>query len=502
MTERDPSPQHEETIVAVKPGFGAAKRGSSAEPSQPGRRLPWLALATAFLVLLAAAVFFVLPDWVEEQAANAPVAAPAVVEAPEPAGPVLSEEELAALEARAESLLADLLPQQARLEELSAADWGGSEWERYEETARSGDDALLADAFTEAASAYEAALAVGEGLLGRSGEIIRAALDSGLQALDAGNSELAIEQFDLVLGIEPGNAAAQAGRARAERLPEVIALVRQGDELRQARHFEAAADAYRGALAIDGRWDPARAALGAVMADIERSSFDALLSGGFAALADEDFEEAQSNFLAALAMRADSAEARDGLTLAEQGIELAQIEMAEARAFAFERRELWDRAIAQYESALAADATLEFALAGLARSRERSDLDAKLVNLIDKPELLLTDSVLAEAELLVAQARAIADPGARLDEQLFRLDELILAATTPLPVQLESDELTEVTVFRVGRLGTFSATQIEVRPGTYTVVGSRRGYRDIRKTFTVLPGREMTPISVICVEPI
>ena len=501
MTERDPSPQHEQTIVAVKPGFGAAKRGS-ARPIQAQRRLPWLALSAAVLVLLALAVFFVLPNWVEEQAANVPVEAPAAIAAPEPAGPVLSEEELAALEARAESLLAELLPQQARLEELSASVWGGTQWERYEETARSADDSLVADAFAEAATAYEAALGVGEGLLERSDEIIRAALDSGLQALEAGNAELAIEQFDLVLSIEPGNAAAQAGRARATRLPEVIELVREGDELRQGRQFAAAADAYRAALAIDGRWDPARTALTAVLADIERSSFDALLSEGFAALADEDFDEAQSRFTAALAMRADSRDARDGLTLAEQGLELQQIEMAEARALAFERRELWDRAIAQYESALAADATLEFALTGLARSRERSDLDAKLVNLIENPELLLTDNVLAEAEALAGQARTIADPGARLDGQLVRLDELILAATTPLPVQLESDELTEVTVYRVGQLGTFLATQIEVRPGTYTVVGSRRGYRDVRKTFTVLPGREMTPISVMCVEPI
>ena len=501
MTERDPSPQHEETIVAVKPGFGAARRGS-AEPSQTGRRLPWLAVSAAFLVVIAAAVFFVLPNWVEEQAASAPVEAPAVVEAPEPAGPVLSEEELAALEVRAESLLADLLPQQARLEELSAPGWGGQEWERYADTARSGDDALLADAFADAVAAYEEAFVVGEGLLERSNEIVRAALDSGRQALEAGNSGLAIGQFDLVLGIEPGNAAAQTGRARAERLPEVIALVRQGDQLRQERQFEAAADAYRAALAVDGRWEPARTALNSVMADIERSRFDALLSRGFAALADEDFEDARSRFLAALAMRADSAEASDGLTLAEQGVELAQIEMAEARALAFERRELWDRAIAQYETALAADATLEFAIMGLARSRERSDLDAKLVNLIDNPELLLTDTVLAEAAPLLGQARAIADLGARLNEQLVRLDELILAATTPLPVQLQSDELTEVTVYRIGRLGTFSTTQIEVRPGTYTVVGSRRGYRDIRKTFTVLPGREITPISVVCVDPI
>jgi hypothetical protein len=62
--------------------------------------------------------------------------------------------------------------------------------------------------------------------------------------------------------------------------------------------------------------------------------------------------------------------------------------------------------------------------------------------------------------------------------------------------------MTEVTLFRVGVLGSFTATEVDLRPGNYTAVGSRDGYRDVRRTFTVLPGRELEPISVICEEPI
>ena len=43
---------------------------------------------------------------------------------------------------------------------------------------------------------------------------------------------------------------------------------------------------------------------------------------------------------------------------------------------------------------------------------------------------------------------------------------------------------------------------IELRPGTYTAIGSRDGYRDVRRTFTVVPGRTIEPVNVICVEPI
>jgi hypothetical protein len=190
------------------------------------------------------------------------------------------------------------------------------------------------------------------------------------------------------------------------------------------------------------------------------------------------------------------------LAQAEQGQKLQTIEVAEARALAFERREMWQEAIERYEAALSEDATLEFARAGLARSRARADLDAKLENLIANPNLLFTDSVLADARRITDEARALATPESRISTQVARLDELISLASTPVRVELTSDELTEVTVYRVGELGAFATKELQVRPGTYTAVGSRDGYRDVRETFTVLPGRPLPPIRIVCTEPI
>jgi hypothetical protein len=200
--------------------------------------------------------------------------------------------------------------------------------------------------------------------------------------------------------------------------------------------------------------------------------------------------------------RPEAAEALDGLTQARQGQQLDEIALAEARAIAFESRELWERAIQQYRAALTTDATLAFANQGLARAQARADLDAKLVNLIENPDLLLRDEILDEARALVEQARPLVEPDTRLAEQVDRLDRLMTLATTPIPVEIRSDAATEVTVYRVGELGAFTSRLIEVRPGTYTAVGSRRGYRDVRETFTVLPGREPPQVRVVCVETI
>ena len=90
----------------------------------------------------------------------------------------------------------------------------------------------------------------------------------------------------------------------------------------------------------------------------------------------------------------------------------------------------------------------------------------------------------------------------RLDEQIAALDRLVVLASTPVTVEIHSDELTNVTLFRIGPLGAFAVIEVELRPGNYTALGSRNGYRDVRATFTVLPGRELAPVDVRCVEPI
>jgi hypothetical protein len=67
-------------------------------------------------------------------------------------------------------------------------------------------------------------------------------------------------------------------------------------------------------------------------------------------------------------------------------------------------------------------------------------------------------------------------------------------------VELRSDGLTEVTVLRVGRLGGFKQREVELPPGAYTIVGTRKGYRDVRRQVVIETGRDPGPIDVRCVE--
>ena len=61
---------------------------------------------------------------------------------------------------------------------------------------------------------------------------------------------------------------------------------------------------------------------------------------------------------------------------------------------------------------------------------------------------------------------------------------------------------TEVIVYKVARLGRFTQHELTLRPGTYTAVGSRNGYRDVRQSFTVQHDSKPAPLTIACTEPI
>jgi len=481
----------------------AAEERPAAAPPPRLARLSLMAIGGVAFVVVAGAAFYWVPASHEEERAAAAKAAeePKPAEAV-PARPVLTAEEKAALQAQSNQLLAGLLTLTDELRRLNVEKWAAEDWAKYQQLSETGDNSFLADDFATSAASYGEAKALGDALVARAATTIATSLDAGDAAVAAGDHELAIEQYAVVLTIDPAHAQATAGRARAERLPEVQALVQRANVEVAQGELSAALATYREALAIDPAWPAASAGVGEVNRMQRDAEYERLLSAGFGLLGAEDFGAARREFEAALAMRPNSREAADGLAQADEGEKLSQIVLAEARALAFERRELWDQAIGLYTSVLENDGTLLFAQTGLERSRARAGLDAKLTNLIDNPTLLFGDDVLADARALVQEASAQQQKGPRLTAQIEQLGQLVELAAQPLPVRIESDQLTSVTLYRVGALGAFTAKDIELRPGTYTVIGSRDGYRDVRQTFTVRPGRNLAPISVVCVEPI
>lgn len=222
------------------------------------------------------------------------------------------------------------------------------------------------------------------------------------------------------------------------------------------------------------------------------------MSEGLRALDQGRWTTAKQAFGRAAGIRPDAPEVRDALARVEAAQRRETIATTLQRAHDFETAERWGEAVKAYSAVLAADPESAAALDGRDRTALRADLDEKLEYHLQNPGRLTNPPVLEDASALLEEASGVAARGPRLAAQLQRLEQLIAIASEPLDVVLESDNFTEVTVYRVGKLGTFSSRQLKLRPGTYTAVGSRAGYRDVRVRFAVMPGSPNEPVVVQC----
>jgi hypothetical protein len=181
---------------------------------------------------------------------------------------------------------------------------------------------------------------------------------------------------------------------------------------------------------------------------------------------------------------------------------LERIAAFERRAEKEERDEAWESAVDTYNSILEIDANLLFAQQGLGRAKRMAALHAQLDEYIAKPDSLSAVSTMSRATGLVVDITRMPQIGPRLSGQRDQLSRLLKRAATPLTVRLVSDNVTNVSIYKVGKLGSFETRELDLRPGTYVAVGSRAGYRDVRLEFRVAPEIELQPVVVRCEEAI
>jgi len=117
------------------------------------------------------------------------------------------------------------------------------------------------------------------------------------------------------------------------------------------------------------------------------------------------------------------------------------------------------------------------------------------VDAVENPERFSANDVFQQTLDVYYTGRAIDQPGFRLKNQLNMLEALLESSQVEIDIRLVSDSLTDVTLLRIGTMGTFEQRSISLKPGRYVAVGKRIGYREVREEFTV--GFGQTPDSVV-----
>ena len=506
-----------ETVTPIAPHASVyPKTGTTAPGTQPPQKssVPVSIAMAAFALLLvvAAIVFFYLPDRV--------VTPDVVMQAPEDtqkelsgsnsAAPGLSTVGLAPYELarlakereQAERVVDKVLVAQSTLDSRGVNVWAADNYAVALEQAQSGDEKFRNKEYATSLIAYREALSLLESLVQRSGDVLHESLESGQAALNSGDSTRAKESFQLGLTVDSSNVLAARGLRRAETLDEVTILVRDARRFENDGNLADARDLYQKAKDLDAEYIAADEGLARVHTGLANARFNQSMSDGFAALERQDYAAARRSFDQAKRLRPSSGAPDEGLAQVEVSTRLGDINRYRVQAVNFEKQERWKNASDAYASALKQDPNLVFALHGKQRTDQWARVHGEVDKYLDEPERLTSENIYQAALGLLEELQAYPGKGPVLTQKTSQLQEVVRLARTPVTVMLRSDNETDVMINKVGKLGFFETRELILNPGTYTAKGTRSGYRDVLQKFTVIAGQNMLPIVVRCEEKI
>tara|TARA_B110000503_G_scaffold134110_1_gene212608 strand:- start:2975 stop:4495 length:1521 start_codon:yes stop_codon:yes gene_type:complete len=484
-------------------------------PATVQKRLPNGALiGLAVGIIALAAVVFILPNWVDAkkpatdnvtpntaQGANGAAMQSASKENVPGRSPFAEAQESQARR-QAQAALEQVLELQALLQDRAVMAWGEADYQAALAIAELGDAAYRDREFSVAISEYERAAA---GLAALE-ESIPARIDATLTALivdiEAGDSSDAQINLDQLIQLAPGHPERPTLTNRVAAIPAVNTSLSAAHDAAAADDFTAAVEATKTALTADPAHIGARKILGNYQKSATDARFRRAMSKGYVALDAAQFDVAETAFKAALAVRAGAPEPTAALIELATARTAATLKSLQRTGKKQEQGESWQQALATYQQAMQLDANVVFAKQGIARSQPRAELATALKTIVAEQARLIDPRVIREADATLLVALQIEAPGPVLAQQIAAVQAALDYAKTPVQVALRSDGVTDVTLLRVKRLGPFENTALTLRPGRYTAVGVRTGFRDVRIEFDVAPNSVAAPVYISCSEAI
>ena len=457
------------------------------------------------LVIVALLVIFVLPSLVTEyelplkrRVDVSSMQSPANQSGPESSISPFEEAQRSIQRKEAQDILAELLEIQGELDALEVEEWGEDAFTAALAVAATGDDYYRSQDFLLASDYYSNGRDQLADLRASVPDVHQRLLIEGQNALDAANAEVSQDRYSLALVLDPQSEAAQIGLERAQALEEVTALFQQAEELREDGELEQARQIYARIIELDSYNERAPAMIAEVDAQLIDNEFNRIMSEGYVSLEANDPQAAIAAFQRAsnLGIRQDEA----AIVQTETQVANAEINSLRAAISDAENNERWQDAADAYTEVLSIDANLLFAIQGQDYASKRAQLDRLLEQAINNPERLSEEAVYQQTLDVYFTGRGIEGAGPRLVAQLDELEGLLENSQIPVTVRLVSDAITDVTLLRVGNLGTFEQTSVELKPGRYVAVGKRPGFRDVREEFIVGFGQTPDAVDVRCSE--
>lgn len=421
---------------------------------------------------------------------------------------------------QSQSLLALILVLRDKLLGQSIDQWAQAQYNNAMELVAEGDEQYSYGKYQQSLDSYNLAFEKLQELEKLATDTLEQSLNEGAKAIERADVEdiaLVRGAVSLATAIAPEDDRVKKLNLRAINFSDVVDAISQGDIAFTQEQYQLAKDYYESALAIISDHQRTQESIGKTKIAIDNNNFVKLMSHGYSALDNSDYVVALEKFTQAQAIydknastdRAQSERAIEKLKSVEQAISqlnnqrsLQAIKQQLSVATDFEKKEQWQQAQTIYQRLLDRDSSLIDVKARLLRATIRAKLDQQIVSVLNDPLKLADQSAYSNAQKTLSDAQGIKNPQAKLRAQIEQLTSLVQRARMPVEILLVSDQQTEVTVYRVAKLGAFQEMRVQLVPGRYIIAGSRKGYRDVRIELVVEGIDEIPPLQISCTERI
>ena len=404
-----------------------------------------------------------------------------------------------------QTALATIIAVRDRLNGQSIELWADFEYRQAMALIELGDEQYIQGNYSESLETYKQSLGQLNSL-DQLGQVrLAKALTDGLHAIEnASPADLSIAEdaARLALAIAPNSQQAQNLAQRAALLPQVVEQLKSGDRLLASKQFEAARSAYQQATNHDSQHLRASVALDTIEKTITGERFRDYMSAGFKALDQDKFVAANQAFNNAGGLYNSDPNVAKALSQVSTRQSQIAVSLQMQEAAGYEKKELWSAALEVYQSLLRTDPSLTEAKIRIISVSVRADLDNKINGILADPLKLASSEVYRRTQKLLQDAMGITMQGPLLGRQITDLDNALRQSRIAVKVILKSDNLTDVTLFRVKKLGVFERTSVTLKPGRYVAAGKRLGFRDVRIEFTITGKPLLAPILVSCTDAI
>ena len=314
--------------------------------------------------------------------------------------------------------------------------------------------------------------------------------------------DLSLGLIEQALRFDPGSVASKKLKNKISQLPGIVGNLRDAQTARVENNSQKELFYLEKAYSLDPTRNAVHRRMEILRVGIMEENFASSVSMAMASVEQKELSKARRKFEEAKNIFAHRPELRV-VEIAIRTLEL-EFQLTELLSLgqAASNNDEWEKAEGYFLKAALIAPNNKRVVEGVKTSQRVINAIEVAGKYIASPHRLSSDNVAKSAQDFLWEEAEAAKFSGLLSTKMAKLEELVVSYEIEVSVRLVSDELTFISIRGLGTVGKISEQVIQLRPGKYTLEGSREGFRSKLFKFEIKPGSKLFSIEMYCDERI